>query len=117
MDRDPQIIDLAAQDQIKWIDRGAIEQRVAVAYCAVILRDRVLALTPIDPIGVVAEAAGQRVIARAPREDIMRSERPIDRAESGSRLEPNNATPTARISTNSQPPGTCSNMRPTSRSL
>ena len=68
MDRQPQIIDLPADDEIQWIDHRLIQQRVAVARRAVVFRDHILPVAASDEIRVVAQATPKRVVAGSTRQ-------------------------------------------------
>ena len=63
MNREPQIVDLATDDEIQRIDRRTIEEGVTVARGTVVLRDHVLPTAPIDPIVVITEPAIEGVVA------------------------------------------------------
>ncbi len=72
MNRKPQIVDLPTQDEVEWIDRRAKQQRIGIPGRTLDVGDLVLTVTAMEELrivpraaleDIVAEAAGQRVMA------------------------------------------------------
>ena len=66
VNRDPEIVHLATQHEIKRIDRRAVEQSVSIARRRIRILHHVLPIAPVEQIGVVASASVEHVVALAP---------------------------------------------------